>query len=746
MTAADDRNPDDATRFDPRRRMVLKAGAGLVVAFAYGALAPAAHAFSSARRQPGDAEAALADGNPEFAPNSFIRIDKRGRIRLVLPQVEMGQGIYTGQATLIAEELGVDLDQVELQHAPANVALYGLAARKSQSTGGSASIASCWGQLREAGAVARTLLVAAAAQRWDVAPASCTVARGRVTHPASQRSAGFGELAALAGTLPMPDTVELTGPANYRLIGRTRGRMDTRAKVTGQPLFGHDVVVPGMRQAALVLAPTLGGRVKAVRDARAARMPGVQKIVTLDDCVAVIADHFWHARQAADALEIDWDAGPNAGLSTATITAGLEAAARTGTALVAKAAGSMDDPAGRRVGAVYRLPMMSHAPLEPLSAVASVTTDRCELWLGTQRAEEAAQAAAQASGLPRERVALHNQYLGGAFGRRLASDFVARAVRVAARCPFPVKVIWTREQDMRGDRYWPPFHHHLTATLKADGTPATWHHRVVSESVWFRAEKSPPPGGIDLDAVDGAVDPWYALPNRRVEHTRVPLPDALGVGWMRGTGVGSNTFAIESFVDELAHGAQADPVEFRRRLLGESPRALAVLNLAAQKYGWTTRPAGARRGRGVAVCAHNGVTWLAVIVEVEIDAAGAVRLRRAVAAVDCGTVVNPDVLVAQVQGGLIFGWSSALHGRITVKDGAIEQGNFTDYAILKIDEAPPIEVHLVPSTEPPGGIGEPPTMIAPVALTNAIFDAVGVRVRDLPIDPAALATPRATAS
>ncbi|MBS0393050.1 MAG: xanthine dehydrogenase family protein molybdopterin-binding subunit [Proteobacteria bacterium] len=717
---------------DADRRALLKAGGGLVIAFTWLEVPSRALAFASGKAQAGDAAAARADGDPAFAPNAFVRIGTDGVVRLVMPQVEVGQGSYTGQATLLAEELCVDLDQVRVEHAPPNEALYGFELQEGQITGTSNAMRATWTVLREAGAVARMMLVSAAAARWGVSAEQCRVERGIVHHAPSGRALPYGQLASAAAHQPVPEKPDLLSAAGFRLIGRPLKRIDAPAKTDGSLAFGIDVRVPGMRVAALETAPTVGGRVRRVDDVRARAVPGVVDVVVLGDAVAVIAADFWTARKGVAALAIDWDAGAHATLSSEHIAREMETVSRSGRSLVAKEVGPGAVGTARRVEAIYTLPMLAHAALEPMSAVVSVRKDGCDIWAGTQIPTRVVDVATRITGLPADKIAFHPQYSGGSFGRRLETDSVEQALEIGRRVGYPVKVIWTREQDIALDYFRPPYHDHLVATLDDKGYPATWWKRGTSDAVterWSPADMGK--DGLDPDCVDGAIEPPYALPHLRVEWARHRLPAPVRTGWWRGVGQTHNLFPVECFIDELAHAAHQDPVAYRRALLASNPRARAVLDLAAEKFGWGA-PVGARVGCGVAL-GMPMATYICAIVEVEVSPQGQVRLRRAVAAVDCGTVINPDTIAAQVQGGLIFGWSAALHGEITLRDGAVEQQNFNDYRVLRIGEVPRIDVHAVPSREPPTGIGEPPAAIAAPCLANAIFAATGVRVRRLPI-------------
>ena len=716
---------------DLERRRTLTAG-GLSLAFLW--LGPGkAHAFINARRQEGDPAAAAADGNPAFAPNAFIRIEAEGPVRLVMPNVEMGQGIYTGACAMLAEELDVGMDQIAVEHAPPNEALYGIPLLGGQVTGGSTSTRSHWGVLREAGAVARTMLVSAAAAHWGADPAACSVKRGVVTHDKSGRKLSYGALAKAAGALPVPAKVTLKEAAAFTLIGRPLRRVDSPAKVAGTTEFGIDVKVPGMKIATVKACPTHGGTLRSVDERRARALPGVIDVLKIDNAVAVVGEHFWAAKRGLEALDIVWDRGANADLTTAKLTLGLAERSQNGPVIPGRNVGSK--PAGgRTVEALYQLPMLAHAPMEPLNTTVQVSADRCEIWVGTQVPVRCVSAAAQVTGLPESRIILHNHYIGGGFGRRLDHDSVEQAVRFARQVSYPVKIIWTREEDIRHDIVRPMYYDRISAILGADGKPVWFGDHITSGTVlarWMPAAMGK--DGMDDDVIECAAETPYSIPNVEVNWARHDMPAGLELGWWRGVGPTHNLFVVESFMDELAHTAGQDPVAYRRALLAKDSRALGVLELAAQKIGWGSAALPARVGRGVALGSPFG-SHVCVILEVEVAPQGEVRLRRAVAALDCGIAINPSSVEAQVQGGLLFGLSGALYSAITLKDGAFEQSNFHDYRNLRMNEAPQVEVYRVESSESPGGLGEVGTAIAAPALGNAIFAATGVRLRSLPVD------------
>ena len=672
-----------------------------------------------------------------FVPNAFIRIDRDGQIFLTIPYVEMGQGTYTSIPMLIAEELEVDLKQVRPEHAPPNEKLYTNPLFGVQATGNSNAIRGAWQPLREAGATARTMLVSAAAKRWNVDPASCRAQSGEVLHPSTGRRLKYGELAADAATLPVPANVVLKRPEDFKLIGTRAKRLDTPAKVNGTAVYGIDVRPPGVKFATLAQSPAFGGRVRRVDDTAARAVKGVSQIVQLDAAVAVVADHMGAAKKGLAALKIEWDDGPHAKLNTDNIAQQL-ATATLSAGPVAQNIGDAEKAmaaAVTKVEATYQVPFLAHAALEPMNCTVDVRKDGCEIWVGTQAVARAQAGAAKTLGLPLDKVVVHNHLIGGGFGRRLDVDGVIRAVEIARQVDGPVKVVWTREEDIQHDLYRPYWFDRLSAGLDENGKPTAWHNRFAGSSIIARWL---PPGfkdGLDPDSTEGAIDLVYDLPNFHVEYVRVE-PPAIQTGFWRSVGPSHNVFVTESFMDELAAAAKQDAVAYRRTLLDKAPRAKAVLELAAQKAGWgQTLPE--RVGRGVSV-QFVFATYLAVVAEVEVSTTGNVRVRRVVCAVDCGTAVNPDTVQAQIQSATIFGITAVLHGEITLKDGRVEQTNFDSYQMLRIDEAPAIEVYIVQSSEPPGGMGEAGTSAIVPAVTNAIFAATGKRLRKLPVDPAAL--------
>ncbi|MCC8979455.1 xanthine dehydrogenase family protein molybdopterin-binding subunit [Bradyrhizobium acaciae] len=673
----------------------------------------------------------------DFAPNAFIRIGGDGKVVLTMPYVEMGQGTYTSIPMLIAEELEIGLTQVQLEHAPPSDKLYANPLLGVQATGNSNAMRGSWQPMRKAGATAKAMLVAAAAKRWNVEPGTCRAENGEVHHAASGRKLGYGELAADAAQMPVPENVTLKNPADFKLIGTPAKRLDTPSKINGSAIYGIDARPPGVRIATLAQSPVFGGRVKRVDDAAAKAVNGVRQIVKLDDAVAVVADHMGAAKKGLAALTIEWDEGAHAKLATSDIARELEAAT-TKAGAVAQNTGDADKAmasAATKVEASYQLPFLAHATMEPMNCTVHVRADGCEIWVGNQALSRVQAVAAKMLDLPPEKVVVHNHLLGGGFGRRLEVDGVIRAVQIAKQVDAPVKVVWTREEDIQHDMYRPYWFDRISVGLDASGKPVAWNNRFAGSSVIARWLPPAFRNGLDPDTTEGAINLVYDIPNFHVEYVRVEPPGIPTAFW-RSVGPSHNVFVTESMIDEMAAAAKQDAVEYRKALLGKSPRAKAALELAAAKAGWGGKlPAG--RGRGVSLQFVFG-SYLAQIAEVEVAKDGSVRVHRVVCAMDCGTVVNPDTVQAQLQSGINFGVTAALYGEITLKDGRVEQTNFDTYQMLRIDQAPAIEVHIVPSTEPPGGMGETGTSGIVPAIGNAIFAATGKRLRKMPVDPAVL--------
>ena len=701
----------------PSRREFLKvslaAGGGLLFAF------PVARARAQAQA-----------AKYVLRPEAFVRIDPNGHVTLIIPQEEMGQGVYTSLSQLLADELDVGLGQVTPEAAPPSDTIYGQPSGGGQGTGGSTSIRAFYTALRQVGASARAMLVQAAATQWHVDPASLRTENGEVIDDANQRKLGYGALAAAAAKLPAPQNPVLKADKDFKLIGKSVKRLDTPDKVNGRAQYGIDVRMPGLKVATLMATPVVGGKVAGVDQAAALGVPGVRQVVLLDDLVAVVGDHYWAAHQGLAALAPRWNDGANGTRNSRQIMAELEAAAEHG--VVAKKEGDADKGLTQdaRVDATYQVPFLAHAPMEPQNFTVHVTPGACEMWGGSQVQASAQGAAAKVLGIPQDKVTFHNFMLGGGFGRRLDTDMVEKSVRIAQKVDGPVKVIWSREEDMHQDMYRPAYRNTMSASVNSDGKITGWMHRVSGGSVIVRMF-GPLKKGIDEDALDGALDIPYDITDRRVEYSQAE-PHALRVGWWRGVGPNNTVFACESMMDELAKKAGKDPIAFRLAHLKKSPRLKAALEQVAQKSDWG-QALPARRGRGV--CAQFAFgTFMATVAEVEVGSDGSVRVHRMTSVVDAGLVVNPDTLASQVQGGLIFGLTAALHGSITVANGRVQQNNFNDYRMMRINEAPAIEVHIIKSSEAPGGIGEPGCTAGPPSLVNAIAAATGIRLRELPVN------------
>jgi len=668
-----------------------------------------------------------------FAPNAFLRIDRSGKVTFVMPVIEMGQGTYTSLPMLIAEELEVDLDNVAIEHSPPDDKIYANPLIGLQLTGGSTAVRGFYEPLRRAGATARVMLVTAAAQRWNVEPSSCYAVKGTVVHKATGRRLAYGSLVDDAAKVPVPEKVALKAPGQFKLIGTPHRRLDTAGKVNGSAKFGIDARLPGMKFAVLAISPVFGGKLASVDETKAKAVPGVSQVVRLDDAVAVVAVHTWAAKQGLNAAAPKWDAGPNAKLSTADIVAQLASASEKAGAVArhdGDAAGAIARSA-RKVEAVYQQPFLAHATMEPMNCTVQLTKESCDIWVGTQIPGITQSVVMKMTGLKREQVRIHNHLLGGGFGRRLEFDGTVRAVRVAQQVEGPVQVTWTREEDIQHDMYRPYYYDRLTAGVDAEGKVTGWSHRITGSSIIERYSPAWIKDGVDPDAVESSANQPYGLSDIHVEWVRQEPPAGIQTSWWRGVGITRGTFVVESFVDELAADAKRDPLAYRLALLDKNPRARRVLQIAAKQSGWD-RKLPARQGRGIALCTGFG-SFVAMVVQVSVDKSGAVTPTHVWCVVDCGIAVNPDTISAQMESGIIFGLSGVLHGEITIKDGRVEQTNFGDYRVLRINETPRINVHLVKSPEAPGGIGEPGTSCVMPALTNAIFAATGKRIRKLPV-------------
>lgn len=695
------------------RRDFLKGTAAVTGALVIGFTLPVASRY------------AQATGN--FAPNAFLRITPDGQVTVICGLSEMGQGVHTGIAMLVAEELDADWKVVRLEQAPTDKAfvnpLFGM-----QATGGSTSIRGHWEPMRKAGAAARQMLVTAAASEWGIDPAGCRTRDGHVVHT-DGRSLSYGELVEAAAKLPVPTDASPKDPRDFRILGRGLTRLDTPPKVNGSAGFGLDVKLPGMLTAVMAHAPVPGAKVVSVSDAAAKAIPGVRQIVQIPQGVAVLADGYWPALQGRDALVVQWDDGALGGLSSDSVTKALtEATTRPGQ--LARNQGDVNAPVTKTIEAVYEVPYLAHACMEPMNCTAWVQPDKAELWSPTQAPGPHQALVAQLTGLAPEHVKVNTTYLGGGFGRRFAPDFTIAATLLSKAAGAPVKVVYTREDDMRAWFYRPASVTRFIAGLDAEGNPVSLTARVATPSIMLAAGfLKELPEGIDDTAVEGIKDCPYAFPNLRIEYARTE--PGVPVWFWRSVGHSQNVYFLEAFVDEIAAAAGKDPVEFRRSLLVKEPRLRGVLDLAAHEAGWGQA---LTKGvhRGVAVTSSFG-SYVAQVAEVSINPDGKVRVHRMVAAVDCGRTVNPEIIKRQIEGAIVYGLSAALHEKITFKDGRVEQGNFNDYPMLRMDEMPRVEVHIVPSSEAPGGIGEPGLPAAAPAVINAIFAATGKRVRRLPV-------------
>ena len=658
-----------------------------------------------------------------FQPSAFLGIEPDGRVIVHIGFSEMGQGVLTSLPMLIAEELDADWSRVESYHGDANPA-YG-----RQLTGGSSAVRGSWTALRTVGAAAREMLVEAAARTWSVNPQDLATSNSMVRHPASGREISYGELAEAAATLPVPEAPALKAQADFRLMRTGAHRLDIPPKVDGSGTFGIDVRVPNMTFATVVHCPWFGGTLGSVDDREARRIEGVLDVFQVSGGVAVVAETTWAAFQGAEALEITWDRDFDA--DSASIRARMEALALEAEAPVARDDG---DAAAALAGATttlqaqYGVPYLAHACMEPMNATADVRADACEIWAPTQAPQAAQQVAAEITGLDTSAVAVHVTLLGGGFGRRAETDFIRDAVECSRAAGRPVQVTWTREETTRIDFYRPATFNRFEAGLDDAGNLLAWRHRIVAPSIIERFFGRPPPDGVDFSSIEGAANLPYGIPNVHVSLAQADV--GVPVGFWRSVGSSQNAFVTESFIDELAHAAGRDPVEFRRAHLAEHPRHRAVLDRAAQESGWGT-PLRPGRARGVAVAESFG-TFVAQVAEVSIED-GRVRVHRVTNAVDCGQYVNPDTVGAQMESAIVYGLSAALYGEITLADGRVEQGNFNDYPVLRMPEMPEVDVHIVDSGEDPGGIGEPGTPPIAPAVANALFALTGVRVRELPI-------------
>ena len=691
----------------------IAAGAGLVIGFYL------PHKSSS--------------GNVDsFSPNAYLRITPDNKVTIVVARSEMGQGVRTALPMILAEELEADWKQIAIEQAGAST-LFG-----DQTTGGSASIRTTWDPMRKAGAAAREMLISAAALTWNVPRSRCTAENGHIKYTATNRILSYGELASKAATLPVPTDVTLKQSKDYKIVGQRLPRVDSPDKVTGDAVFGIDYRMPGMKLAVLSRCPTIAGKVSAFDDKESRKISGVSYVGKIgDSAVAVVADSVWEAMEGRRVLNVTWDDGPNKDLNTAAVMASLQqAAAKKGANLYA--AGDPAKASGRRISAEYQLPFMAHAPMEPGNCTAHFQGTKCELWAPTQVPQDCRDSVATAIGLDPDQVKVNVTLMGGGFGRRLEHDYAVEAALVSKAINAPVKVVWTREDDMRSSTYRPASLHQLSAAVDGSGYPVALTHRIIAASISGQ-KGQPVPNGVDPDLPDEA-GPVYGVPNYLVEYVLAETPVPLG--WMRSVYALQAAFALESFIDELALGAGKDPLQFRLHLLAKdqdlpyftttwhTARMRAVLQLAAEKAAWG-KPLSPGHYRGVA-CFGCFASYMAEVVEITMEN-DQPRVHRVVAVVDCGQVVNPSILEQQIQGGIVYGLGNALRAKITIEKGRVVQGNFDDYAPLRMEETPAVEVYAVASAEAPTGIGEPSVPPIAPALCNAIYAATKNRIRALPI-------------
>lgn len=670
-----------------------------------------------------------------FVPNPFIRIDSNGTVTLVVSKSEMGQEIYTSLPMLIAEELECDWNAIHVETGPAGPA-YNDPLIPMMFTGGSCSIANEWDRLSLAGAAAREMLIAAAAKTWGVDPKSCHAENSRIFHETG-KSLSYGELAGPASKMEIPRDVRVKDPKTWKILGKSRVCIDNRVKVNGTARYGIDSTFPGMLTAVIERSPVFGGNVKSFDAEKAKAIAGVKDIIQVPSGIAVIATGFAPAQKARGLLKVTWDEGEGAKVSTP----GIREEYRKLVALPGTVARRVGDPARaitaatKKIVAEYEVPYLAHACMEPLNATVDLRPEGCDVWTGTQLQTFDRGAASTVSGLPLENVRIHTMFMGGGFGRRgnPDSDFVTGAVQVAKAVKQPVRVMWSREDDTRGGMYRPLWYDRISAGIDQNNRITGWRHTIAGQSITAGGpfEALALADGIDSSSVEGAKELPYAIPNIQVDlHT---TKNPVIVGQWRSVGHSHTAFVVESFFDEVAHAAGKDPYEFRRELLTGKPRHLGVIELAAQKAGWGT-PLPPGRARGIALAESFG-SFVAQVAEVSVDPAGKVRVHRVVCAIDCGMHVNSDTIAAQMEGGIVFGLSAALHGEITLKDGRVEQSNFNNYPVLRMNEMPEVEVHIVESNEKPGGVGEPGVPAIAPAVCNAIFTLTGKRIRKLPIRP-----------
>jgi isoquinoline 1-oxidoreductase beta subunit len=655
-----------------------------------------------------------------------LRIAPDNSITIIVDRSEMGQGVYTALPMLLAEELGVDMRVIRIEAAPVGDA-YINPGNGGQVTGTSNSVQDAWDKLRTAGAAARNMLVSAAAKRWRIDAAQCRVENGTIVN-AQGKVLTYGEVADAAAREPVPKAPKLKPKSEFQLIGKSQARTDTPGKVDGSAEFGLDVKLPGMLYAVLAQSPVLGGKVRAVDAGAAEKMPGVRKVMVTTSGVVVVADHFWQALKARNALAITWDSGANAQLDNTAIRAMLVKTAAAGAGLSARNDGNVENAlksSKLSLSAAYHLPLLAHATMEPMNCTADVRGDGCDLYVGTQVQQIAQTTAAAAAGLAPEKVRVFTTLIGGGFGRRLDIDFIPAAVEASKALGVPVKVTWTREDDMTHDTYRPPAYEEVSGAIDAAGKITAWKLHITSPSI--TARMFPPVKGVDDSVIEAAVNNLYDVPNLSVSYSRQEI--GIDVGYMRSVSHAPNCFVIESFMDELAAAAGKNPYDFRLAQLGKKPRQRQVLQRAAQRAGWGKVPAG--RHQGIALM-EGYTTHLAQVAEISIES-GELKVHKITCVVDCGQMVNPRIVESQFESGIVFGLTAALWGEVTLKGGRVQQTNFNNYRLLRNNELPELDVHLVDSDETPGGIGDAAVPLVAPAICNAIFTATGIRLRELPI-------------
>ena len=704
--------------FKASRRNFIKAS-GLVIGFTLPVASRLAQAATPA----------------EFKPNAYLRVGADDRVTVVVGLSEMGQGVHTAIPQLVAEELDADWTRVRVEQAPVDQAfknpIFGI-----QATGGSTSVNGNWEPMRKAGAAAREMLIAAAAQTWQVDAAECRTEKGTVVHK-SGKKLSYGKLVTAAAKQPVPKEPKLKDASQFKIIGQGLRRLDTPQKVNGSGKYGMDVRLPGMLTAVLAQPPVPGGKAVSVDDSRAKQVKGVRQVIQIPQGVAVLADGYWQAKKGRDALQIQWDKGANAGLSSDGVTKMLtEATQQEGK--VARNEGNVGSASGAKtLEAVYEAPYLAHACMEPMNATAWVKKDGIEIWAGTQSQGPNQGILSHVAAVDPQQVKVNTMLLGGGFGRRFAPDFTIAATLLSKMSGKPVKLVYSREDDMRGYFYRPASVTRFTGALDASGAPVSFTARVASPSIMEASGfMKLPPNGVDEFGVEGTKDLPYDIPNLRVEYSR--QEPGVQVWFWRSVGHSQNIFFSESFVDELAHAAGKDPFEFRRALLSKQPRYKGVLEMAAEKAGWG-QPLAKGVHRGIAVAQSFG-SYVAEVAEVAMQPDGTPKVQRVVAAVDCGQTVNPEIIKRQIESAIVYGLTAALYGKVTFKDGKVEQSNFHDYQMLRMNEMPIVQVYVMKSSEAPGGIGEPGLPALAPAVTAAIFAATGKRIRKLPIEPAELKT------